>query len=142
LAGGNTAAADIGGLLNWTKLQQPVDAFYPSGFAAQTEVMGSTYAKPDPGIPVLLPGDGQIQLWDGNLGTGITNRVSLGTDNRVPPGNAVTLTVRTASGIFRGTSLNPAGKSIPFQGVVLQKQNLGCGFFLGRTRSGGVYWIP
>jgi hypothetical protein len=57
--------------------------------------------------------------------------------------NKLNLTITTSSGSFKGSLMNPlTGKAIPFNGVVLQKQNIGCGFFLDGDQSGNVYFGP
>jgi hypothetical protein len=53
------------------------------------------------------------------------------------------VTITTASGLFKGTVVNPAdGKSVSFNGVVLQKQNIAAGFFTGFNQTGRVYMQP
>ena len=84
---------------------------------------------------------GTFELTGGNLAKGITNRISVGSDNRVTnlSSNKLNLTFSTPAGSFRGSIVNPAsGKPISFSGVVLQKPNIGRGFFLGQTQSGEV----
>jgi hypothetical protein len=53
------------------------------------------------------------------------------------------LTVRTSSGLFHGSVINPeTGKPITVNGIVLQNQNFGAGFFLGTNQSGSVLLSP
>ena len=48
-----------------------------------------------------------------------------------------------AKGLFTGSFVSPVtGKSVAMTGAVLQKQSMGCGFFLGTNQSGTVYFAP
>ena len=61
-------------------------------------------------------------------------------DGRAPePGgwNRLVLTVVTPLGLIHGAVTPPEGaNSLPFRGVLLQKQRSGAGFFLGTSQSG------
>jgi hypothetical protein len=53
------------------------------------------------------------------------------------------VTITSASGLFKGSALNPAtGKAMPFQGILFKKANVGVGYFLGVDQSGEVYLSP
>jgi len=53
------------------------------------------------------------------------------------------VTVTTSTGLFKGTVINPAdGKPVSFNGVLLQKQNFGGGFFTGFNQTGRVFIGP
>jgi hypothetical protein len=57
--------------------------------------------------------------------------------------NKLTVTITSASGLFSGSIGVPgSGKTVAFTGVVLQKQNIGSGFFLGTNQSGRVLLSP
>jgi hypothetical protein len=45
--------------------------------------------------------------------------------------------------LFQGSVINPAtGKPIAVKGALLQKQNLGFGYFLGTNQTGSVFLGP
>jgi hypothetical protein len=45
--------------------------------------------------------------------------------------------------LFTGSFVNPeSAKTVPINGVVLQKQNTGAGFFLSTNLSGQVFFNP
>jgi len=141
----NQLVSDLGGTLSWTRGQQPASAYYPAGFAVETESIGSKYVPPPAGVAILDFATGQLVLAGGNLTAGLTNQIQLGSNNRITnlSSNKLTLTFASASGLFRGSVVNPAtGKSIAVNGAVLQKQNSGRGFFLGANQSGGVCFGP
>jgi hypothetical protein len=83
-------------------------------------------------------------LANGNLTASFTNQISVDSASKIISTNAtVKVTVTTSTGLFKGTVVNPAdGKSISFNGVVLQKQNIGAGFFTGFNQTGRVYLEP
>ena len=57
--------------------------------------------------------------------------------------NEVSLAFSPATGSFTGSFVDPStGKTVSFQGVVLQQQNVARGFFLGLHESGSVIVEP
>jgi len=129
----------VNGQIDWFKIPEAMAKFYPGGFTNSTEAIGSAY-KYTNGLPVLgFAADGLLSLIHGDLTESITNQVGLGV---VPATEACTnkLTVMTSSGLFHGTVINPATrKPITVNGVVLQNQNYGGGYFLGTNQSGSVF---
>ena len=82
---------------------------------------------------------GQILLENANLSPSITNGLSIDTNNKITGTNKLVLSFTTATGLFRGTVMNPDTlKPIAVNGALLQKQNLGFGYFLGTNQTGGV----
>ena len=83
-------------------------------------------------------------MTNGDLSQGIADPIGLGPQMQASTPeandqNPVTLAFNSASGLFKGTVINPAtGKPIAVNGVVLQNQNFGAGFFLGTTESGSA----
>jgi hypothetical protein len=133
----------ITGPVSWFKQAFP-GKFYAAGFTNQINSKGSFYQFSN-GVPVLDFTNGQIWLANGNVSPGFTNNITIDADNKVTnqSSNALSLTITTASGLFRGTVVNPATKkSVPISGVVLQKQNFGGGFFSGTNQTGNVYFGP
>jgi hypothetical protein len=152
----NEPTDDLSGLISWFKPPVPNSKLYPGGFTVETNAFGSIYSF-FRGIPVLnfspviiengvvVPsfgaGPGQVVLEGGGITQSITNNIVLGANNVVTNKgpNRMSMTIVTSSGLFQGSIVNPAtGKSIAFNGAVLQKTNIGAGTFLGTTQSGRV----
>jgi hypothetical protein len=73
----------------------------------------------------------------------ITNSVAATGSGKITGTNHLSLTVKTASGTFSGSIVNPATKkTITLSGAVLEKQNIGAGYFLGTNESGEVFLGP
>jgi hypothetical protein len=141
----NRTSDDINGRVCWTRLPQPPTRFYPAGFAFQTDAMGSKYVPPPTGSPVVNFSNGQVLLTDGNLAQSISNPILLGSNNKISNlgSNKLAVLLAPPSGLFTGGIADPAtGKWILFKGAVLQKQDLGLGFFLVASQSGAVYLGP
>jgi hypothetical protein len=138
-----TNAGGISGQTGWFKLPQATARLYPGGFTNSSETIGSVYQYTN-GLPLLGFSEGELSLTNGNLTQSITNQIGLGPDKQAAdpgakPQSADKLTFRTASGLFKGSVVNPeTGKPIVVNGVVLQNQNFGAGVFLGATESGSV----
>jgi hypothetical protein len=142
-----TNAGGISGQTGWFKLPQATARLYPGGFTNSSETMGSVYQYTN-GLPLLGFSEGELSLTNGNLAQSITNQIGLGPDKQTAdqganPQSADKLNFRTASGLFKGSVVNPeTGKPITVNGVVLQNQNFGAGVFLGATESGSVLLTP
>src|SRR5207247_2830573 len=144
LAFTNEPASDLSGRLDWFKLPVPFTSLYPSGFTLQADAVGSLYSFTN-GVPVLPldQGHGQLVLENGKLTNSIINGFSLDAGNKVTSTNKMSLSITTASGLFKGTALDPAtGKSLSFSGAVLQKQNRGAGYFRQTDQTGRVLLGP
>jgi len=137
------ASNSISGMVDWFKLSQAGGKLYPGGFTNGTEAVGSVYAFTS-GVPVLNLPAGQIWLANGNLASSFTNGIAIDSASKVTSTNSlVKVTITTATGLFKGTVPNPAGgKPISVNGVVLQNQNFGGGFFTGTTQTGRVFIGP
>jgi hypothetical protein len=141
----NTPGGDINGWLSWIRPAQPTQLPFTTGFGVITGPIGSQYTPPPAGHPVLNLANGNVALSDGALAQGFTNQIQLNNNNSIVnlSDNGFQLTINTASGTFSGNAQNPAtDKWIPFKGIVLQKQNIGAGFFLNQNQSGEVFWGP
>jgi hypothetical protein len=134
---------DISGTADWFKLSAAGGKFYPAGFTNATTAAGSAYVF-TAGVPVLDLAPGQMWLQNGNLTASFTNQITIDSASKVTSTNAtVKVTITTSTGLFKGTVVNPAdGKSISFNGVVLQKENIAAGFFTGFNQTGRVYMQP
>lgn len=138
----NGANSDLGGTVYWLRQPQTKAKLYPKGFSFPdgVEVVGSLYSFTN-GTPLLnLPSGGTAVLQQGNLPQSFTNHFSLGSDNKPTSSDGLSLKLTTASGLFSGSARNSDnGKSVPINGVLLQKQNSAFGLFLGTGQSGAVY---
>jgi hypothetical protein len=82
-------------------------------------------------------------LEQGNLTAPLTNVVSLSTANKftvaLPNVDKLALTLAPASGLIAGSFVHPDTlKKSSLKGVILQKQQIGGGFFLGTNQSGTI----
>ncbi len=133
---------DISGPIIWSKLGLPVTNTYPGGFTIQTEALASLYSFTN-GVRVLNLTNGVVVLENGDLSQNITNAFTLNANNTFTGTNRLSLRLTTSSGLFQGTVVDPAtGKSLAVKGALLQKQNLGAGFFLNSNQAGRVRLGP
>jgi len=139
----NQPDTDLSGFGSWIKSPQPTSKFYPAGFAlGPVAVLGSQYSF-TAGVPLVNWTDGQIILENGNLSDSINNGLSIDTNNKITGTNKLALSFTTATGLFHGTVINPdTGKPISVNGALLQKQDLGYGYFLGTNQTGSVFLGP
>jgi hypothetical protein len=139
----NQPDTDLNGYGAWIKASQPASKFYSAGFAlGPIAVFGSRYSFTK-GVPLVNWTDGQIVLDHGNLLDSITNNLSIDSNNKIAGTNKLALSFTTATGAFHGSVINPdTGKPITVNGVLLQKQNAGYGYFLGTNQTGSVFLGP
>ena len=136
----NESASDVSGQLLWLKASGLALKSYPRGFTNEVEAIGSLYTRAAASPRVL-----DVVFSGGGLHEPFTNSVSLGLNNKSAAPNAgkLTLSIAPASGLFKGSALDPAsGKALQFQGVLLQKLNIGAGFFLNTDQSGQINLSP
>lgn len=132
----------IDGTVDWFKLSTAGGKLYQGGFTNGTEAAGSVFLFTN-GVPVLNFATGQLQFSNGNLTGFFEDAITLDSASKVTSTNGVKMTITTSTGLFKGTAPNPfGGKAISFNGVVLQKQNSGGGFFTGATQTGRVFLGP
>jgi hypothetical protein len=139
--------SDLTGLLQWIWPRRAARTYYSEGFSVETAVTGSRYAPPASGLSPWNWVNGTVELDGGNLSEPITGDVEFGGGNQlIPVAGALPqfkLKVQSATGAFSGSFLHPeTGRTSSCRGVVLQKQNLGAGFFLGSSQSGYVLVKP
>ena len=141
----STAAADLAGEGVWIKPATTKSPYYPAGFALNIQLTGCRYVEPAKGTNVLGFSAAQAVFSGGNLAQDITQPFTLDANDHVtdPQGKDFSLGFTRPSGLFKGKMAVPAGsKPISFQGVVLQKQGLASGYFLGTDQSGRVRLSP
>lgn len=115
--------------------------YYPDGFAAILNAVGSTYIKPPRGSPVLNFADANIAFAGGPLDQNFVNAIALDLNNRVfdQSDNGLRMSFSLGNGTFSGWVQDPSSlRYYPFHGVVLQKANTAVGFFQAYGLSGDV----
>ena len=129
----NETDSDFNGLFNWFKQTQTAK-YYAGGFTNEAVLIGSHFTAPTPTNLVLNITNGVVAFTNGNVMLGFTNLVVIDAKGKVTNEgtNKMALTISKPSGTFSGSVTPPGGgKAIAFKGALLQKQNLGSGFFLG-----------
>ena len=140
----NTATNDVPGLLLWAKKEGVLGNYYPGGLTNEVVALASRYTPPITGSAVVGFSNSVVLLEGGNLSGPATNDVFLSSLNKITVTstntNKLALTVTASSGLLSGSHVNPQSlKKSTIKGVVLQKQNLGGGCFLGTNQSGRVF---
>jgi hypothetical protein len=140
---GSTPADGFDGQSVWAK-PAGMAAPYSGGLTNGVTVSGSLYKAPPVGYRAF--GGSKVIFNGGGLSAPITNSVTWGIDNKVVPASntkSLKLSLSSSTGLFKGTVVDPAsGHSVPFQGVLFEKNNVGLGFFLGAGQSGTVSFAP
>jgi plastocyanin len=136
-------AASLAGFVSWIKPAMPTARYNPAGFTNRLALEGSLYQPP--GTNKVLEIDmGMIRFDGGGLSGTFTNMVVLGNNNKVTnltPNQPLVLTLTLPTGLFNGSAtLTNQGvrQKLTFKGALLQRQDLGAGFFLGTNQSGAV----
>lgn len=115
---------------------------YPAGFTTQVDVLGSRYVPPAANTRAINLTSGTVTTKGGNLLTSFVNMFSYKVQNKfafsAPDVNKQALAIAVATGKLTGSFNHPNLKNAPkaVQGVVLQDQVTGRGFFLGTNQSG------
>ncbi|MDB6024716.1 MAG: putative Peptidylprolyl isomerase [Verrucomicrobiales bacterium] len=139
-----TAGSDFTGQLTCIgpEVPGPNHAFVPE-FSGNTSVVGSRYIVPV-GSPVLnvdsSSNNVHLTLSDGGLETSINRNLTLTAGNKFvfsPRLTGDSLVVNPATGLFAGTFLHSDGRTYPYRGAILQKQNRGDGEFVDHGGEGG-----
>jgi hypothetical protein len=141
--------SDLCGTLTWAKPAQSNAKLYRNGFTDTVTLKGARYTPPPFGTSALAVSNALCNVLftagQGNLSSFLSNSITLNVANKVSPcvADKSKFKITSATGLFSGSFPNPAtGKSAKFSGAILQKQNLGAGFFLGTDQSGFVTLEP
>jgi uncharacterized delta-60 repeat protein len=131
---------DVQGTLHWEKSLRTNLLF-----SVDRPVMGSVYHAPHAGTPVLALSNPTLQVDGGPLTNPLSDSFTIDSHNRIvfatPNSNRFTLGIVAANGRFAGVFTDPTTRRPGvYQGVVLQKQNVGAGFFLSNRQAGGVFF--
>lgn len=139
----DTDTNDTPGLLLWTKKETSGGKTYLAGFTNESLILGSRYVAPAKGVSALGWSDGVASLDQGNLSATVTSDISLSSANKfsvpLPNTDKFALTLSPTSGLLGGSFMHPnTAKKSALKGVILQKQQIGGGYFLGTDQSGKV----
>lgn len=146
LAFRKTVESDFSGPLVWLGQERPGpnNAFVNAHVSTNLSVAGARYTPP-PRQPLFqtsaTTNDIHLSLSEGGLANTIERNLTLTETRRLifnPKNIGDALSVKSATGLFTGKFLHPAGYIIPFRGAILQKQNRGGGQFVERSGVGGV----
>lgn len=140
----NQPQSDVSGLLTWIAPSSAGQQINPAGFTNQLQATGSRYQF-NPANPILNMTTGMVSFAYGNLPQSFTNQIRLTTNNTIAnlSSNQLSCKITTSSGQFSGSVTIPGTKqTVSFVGVLLQKQNMATGFFLGTNQSGSVLLGP
>lgn len=135
---------DLFGQLTWIRPPGASDPKLAGGFTAKLSVIGSRYAPPPRGKPILSADSGILALRGDGFGEKtFINTISIEGNNRVlfPDQTPLKCKLRLngSTGLFSGSFIHPkTGKTASIQGALLQKQRTGAGFFRGPNRTGAV----
>src|SRR5262249_23504305 len=115
------------------------------GFTNDVRTLGSRYAPPPAGTPVLMFSNAVVLLGGGNLSVPLTNGVFLSAMNKITVTstntNKLVLTLALPTGQLNGSFLNPdTKKPSPIKGLVLKKQQAGGVFSLATNQSGAIFF--
>jgi hypothetical protein len=135
----STPLGDLTGDMAWFKASVPGDKYYAGGFAMKASAWGSQYTRPGSGSDALSFTQGTLLFNGGGLAGDFELPVSLGRGNQVSATNKTTLQFSLSTGSFKGAVITPGNpKRTLFNGVVLEKMDIGCGSFLGANQAGRV----
>lgn len=140
----NQTDSDVSGQLTWIAPSTGKLKINPAGFTNQLQAAGSGYQF-IPTHPVLNMTNGMVSFVNGNLAQAFTNQILLTNSSTVVNlgSNKLSCKITTSSGQFSGTVTIPGTKqTISFTGVLLQKENMGTGYFLGGNQSGLISFGP
>jgi hypothetical protein len=133
----NTNLIPVSGSLTWVK-KANYGTYYKAAFSTNIDVVGSTYIAPAKNQAVLMIEVPTMSVTGGNLTSPLLFTPSYNFSTYTYSTNNMSLVITPAKGIFSGSFIN-AGKTLKINGIVLQKQNVATGFFLGTTQSGPIW---
>jgi hypothetical protein len=136
-----SATGGITGDIFWFKPPVTNAKYNPDGFSVTATGVGSSYEPPAAGAAILNLTNANVTFGGGDLAESIINPMALDSHSRVTNlgTNAMSLTFSVANGLFHGNVTEPnSSERFPFSGVVLQNENVGAGYFSGRTETGEV----
>jgi len=138
------AGSDVSGDAYWLRMSGAKPPTYTNGFLLSSAIIGSAFASS--AVTNLLGLSEAQMIFDLPAGgLMVTNRIAFGSGTRVTNQGprAMKLTISPSSGLFSGrTDLSGDGPSTAFRGAMLQRQQMGSGYFLLSNQVGRVYLMP
>ncbi len=137
---------DLSGFTAWIKPPVPNARYYPAGFSNDCQAIGSAYVRPA-GISSRTTVSTNLiaDFAGGDLAEAFSNLVTMANFSRIvnQGTNAMSFTISTTDGTFRGTVTDPATrKKLSFSGALFQKQPSGYGQLPGTSRTAHVRLAP
>lgn len=133
--------SDLSGTLTWIKPADTRALLYAGGFNTQSEVVGSIYTPPARGNPPINPVGVTADFSGGNLDAPFSEPLSF--SGVALKGDGIAASFSLSTGTFKGIVADPAThRPQAFQGAVLQKQNVACGFLTRGNQSSAVIIGP
>ena len=144
---GNESFGDVHGKLNWIRPPGKGNSAASLGWQHSLSTMGSKYTPPARKQKLLNWPGGLLGLDSGGLPDMQVFQLVVQDNNEILfPGmksENVNLKVNTETGFFSGSFAYPGlNKTVPIEGVILQKQNYGAGFFQTPDSAGRVFLGP
>ncbi len=143
LAFEESPATDFAGQLIWLGPEQPGpnQAFVPE-FSGTVSVAGSRYAAPAGSVIEMNSSTNNLHLSmsGGGLETSMARDLTLTSANKSifsPRLEGDALSVNRTTGLFSGSFLESNNRTVIFRGAILQKQNIGGGYFVNRNGEAG-----
>ena len=138
-------AGAFGGSYHWTK-PTVTTGYHRLGFSVGNAAIGSRFTALTAAQTIPTAGSAVVTFSGGNLDP-VTQPATVAANNRVtfsaPILKSSSLTIYRTNGRFYGSFIHPVSKvARRFDGVLLQEQNVGYGFFLGTTLGGSVRFLP
>jgi PKD repeat protein len=138
--------SSVGATVDWFRPPLTTSSFFPAGFNTNVTLFGERYVSPADGGPSIVTTN-VVTLGGGNLASSIVATVlvsDVGSVTVLPPNTEnLQLKLLPATGQFSGSFTHPQlNKTIPFNGLVLQPDDNGAGYFLGNSASGFVIFEP
>jgi hypothetical protein len=138
--------SSVGATVDWFRPPQSTSPYFPAGFTTNVTLLGQKYVSPTESGPSAA-GNRQVTLGGGNLASNIVETVLVTDVGAVivsPPNpENLQMKIQTKTGQFSGSFTHPVlGKTVHFNGLVLQLDGTGAGYFLGSSASGFVVFEP
>ncbi len=137
--------SDMDGEVTWFR-RQSGSPIYPNGFTVQSSLVGSLFTPAPRGNNVLsldlVPDNVSVAIGGADIAGEFDFTGTLDQFNRFitdDTGSSIRFRVSLSNGtgLMNGSFIDPAtNRTVSFQGVVFQKQNIAAGFWLGSLLSG------
>jgi hypothetical protein len=138
--------SSLGATVDWFRPPLPTSPYFPAGFTTNVTLLGGKYVSPANGGPSVATTN-VVTLGGGNLVSSIVETVLVSDVGSVtvssPNAQHLQMKLQTATGQFSGTFTHPVlNKTVNFNGLLLQLDGTGSGYFLGTNASGFVVFEP